>query len=168
MNIVDPSGGRNSIYPPTEGLTFFPFIYMVPQYRPDDVLLLGYAGGTVAGLIRLLYGAVPITAVDINPPFEDYYTVRFVQADAREFVRDCRKFDSVVVDVYADGQNQPCSFVTDPGFVADVKARARYVIIHAKASTNMGAWGQPLKVLALNDSRFHYFMMERVGEMPIR
>ena len=168
VNILDSTGGRNSVYPPAEGLTFFPFIYMVPQYRPDDVLLLGYAGGTVAGLIRLLYGAVPVTAVDIQPPYEDYYTVRFVEADARQFVRDCRKFDAVVVDVYADGEQVPCPFVTDPGFVADVKARARYVIVHAKAATDMSVWGRPLKVLALNESRFYYFMVERIGEMPIR
>jgi len=168
VNIVDPSGGRNSVYPPTEGLTFFPFIYMVPQYRPDDVLLLGYAGGTVAGLIKLLYGAVPITAVDVNLPFEDYYDVRFIQADARRFVRDCRKFDAVVVDVFADGEQVPCPFVTDPQFAADVTARARYVIVHAKASTDMAVWGRPLKVLALNDSRFYYFMVERVGRLPIR
>ena len=168
MNIVDPSGGRNSIYPPTEGLTFFPYIYMVPQYRPNDVLLLGYAGGTVAGLIKLLYGAIPITAVDVNPPFEDYYDVRFIQEDARRYVRDCRKFDTVVVDLYADGDNQPCSFVTEPAFVQDLQRIARYVIVHARESTDMSVYGTPLKVLALNDSRFYYYMVERVGRLPIR
>ena len=168
MNIVDSFGGRNSVYPPTEGLTFFPFIYMVPQYRPNDVLMLGYAGGTVAGLIKLLYGAIPITAVDLEPPFEDFYDIRFIQADAREFVRDCRKFDTVIVDLYEDGQQVPCDFVTDPEFVADLRRISRYVIVHAKESTDMGAYGTPLKVLSLNDSRFHYFMVERIGEMPIR
>ena len=165
---MDPSGGRNSVYPPTEGLTFFPYIYMVPQYRPNDVLMLGYAGGTTAGLIKLLYGAIPITAVDLNPPFEDYYDIRFIQADAREFVRDCRKFDTVVVDLYADGDNQPCAFVSSPEFAQDLQRIARYIIIHARTGTDLSTYGTPLKVLALNDSRFYYFMVERIGEMPIR
>ena len=169
MNIGDGCGGRSSVYPPVEGLTFFPHIYMVPQYRPDDVLMLGYAGGTTAGLIKMFYGeSVPITAVDIEEPADDFYNVRFVQADARDYVKGCRKFDVVIVDVFPGGSREPCGFVTDPSFVADVRAKARYVVVHAKASTDMGVWGDPLKVLALNDSRFHYFVVERVGRMPIR
>lgn len=169
MNITDGVGGRSSVYPPAEGLTFFPYIYMVPQYHPDDVLMLGYGGGTTAGLIRTFYGqSVPITAVDLKRPEIDYYNVQFVQADANEYIRSARKFDVIIVDVYPDGENQPCEFVMEPTFVVEVFSRARYVIVHAKEHTNMAAWGKSLKVLALNDSRFYYYMVERVGKMPIR
>ena len=168
-NITDSGGGRNSVYPPAEGLTFFPFIYMVPQYRPDDVLMLGYAGGTTAGLIKMLYGeTVPITAVDVEPPAEDFFNVRFVLADAESYVKTSRKFDAVIVDVFDDGSDEPCGFVTDPSFVAGVKAVARYVIVHAKENTHMDVWGEPLKVLSLNRSRFHYYMVERVGRLLVR
>ena len=167
-NITDSKGGRNSIYPPVEGLTFHPWIYMVPQYRPDDVLMLGYAGGTTAGLIRMIYGySVPITAVDIAE-CEDYYNVDLIQEDAQEYIKTCRKFDSVIVDVYEDGEHIPCSFVTKQEFVTQLKDKARYIIVHAKESTDMGIYGKPLKVLELNDSRFYYYMVERIARLPIR
>ena len=169
-SILDSVGGRNSVYPPIHGLTFSPFIYMVPQFDPEDVLMLGYAGGTVAGLIRLFYGqAVPIVAVDLHDPVEDLYNVMHVKADARDYVkRPDRKFDVVVVDVYEDGTSVPCGFVTDPEFVDDLKNAGRFLIVHAKDSTDMGVYGDPLKVLALNESRFYYYMVERIGRVPIR
>lgn len=168
-NIVDSAGGRNSVYPPAEGLTFFPFIYMVPQYRPDDVLMLGYAGGTVAGLVKLFYGeSVPITAVDVEDPADDLWDVRFIRGDAQEFVKDCRRFDAVVVDVYADGCDEPCGFVTDPSFVDDLRRAGRFLVVHAKEGTDMAVYGEPLKVLSLNRSRFYYYTTERIGRLPIR
>jgi hypothetical protein len=169
MNITDSFGGRNSVYPPIEGVTFFPFIYMVPQYRPDDVLMLGYAGGTAAGLIRLFYGyGIPITAVDIQGS-EDYYNVNFVKGDARFFIKEAtHKWDSVIVDVYEDGDDEPCSFVTNPSFIHDLKRIGKYLIIHAKEGTDMSNYGKPLKVLELNRSRFYYYMVERIARMPIR
>jgi len=169
-NILDSKGGRNSVYPPSEGLTFFPFIYMVPQYRPDDVLMLGYAGGTTAGLIRMFYGqAVPIVAVDIQPSLTNVYNVTFIQDDAREYIKYCgHKFDSVIIDMYEDGSDVPCDFVTQLSFVTKVKEISRYIIVHAKKDTDMTVYGDPLKVLALNDSRFYYYMVERIGRLPIR
>jgi hypothetical protein len=170
-NVTDSEGGRNSVYPPTEMLTFGPWIYMVPQFRPDDVLMLGYAGGTVAGLIRLFYGAVPIVAVDVNDqtPYSDRFGIHFVHADAREFVtREMRTFDCVVVDLFEDGEHVPCGFVTEPEFVENVSRIGRYLIVHAKNSTDMSNYGEPLKVLTLNDSHFHYFMVERIDRLPIR
>jgi len=167
-NITDSFGGRNSVYPPETGVTFHPWIYMVPQYRPDDVLMLGYAGGTTAGLIRMFYGyGVPIVAVDINP-CEDYYGVQLVQGDARLFVKRARKFDACIVDVYNDGEYEPCGFVTNSEFVTNLQRICRYCIVHAKENTDMTVYGDPVKVLALNDSRFYYFTFERIARLPIR
>lgn len=39
-------------YPPTTYLTFAYWIYMIPQYKLKNVLMLDYRGGTIAGLIR--------------------------------------------------------------------------------------------------------------------
>ena len=54
-NICDKRGGINSVYPCTEYLTFGPWIYMVPQYKPESVLILGYSGGTTAAVIEVSY-----------------------------------------------------------------------------------------------------------------
>src|SRR5262245_36613368 len=67
-----------SVYPPTAYLGFGNWIYQVPPFRPENILMLGYAGGTVAGLIRLLYGDVAITAVDQNI-IDNRYGVDLVQ-----------------------------------------------------------------------------------------
>ena len=64
--LKDKNGVTYSQLPPTLYLTFDYYIYSVPQYRPKNILMLGYALGTTAGLIRLLYGDVPITGVDID------------------------------------------------------------------------------------------------------
>jgi len=103
---------------------------MVPQYKPESILILGYGGGTVAGLIRLLYGDVPITAIDILP-CNDRYGVNFIQADAKDYVKTCGKFDTVIVDLFSTEIScDPCSFVSSPEFVADLKRIANYLIIN--------------------------------------
>lgn len=104
---------------------------MVPQYKPESVLMLGYAGGTVAGLIRLLYGDVPITAVDIEP-CENKYGVELVQADAQQFVKTCSHYDTVIVDLFtAEDSNEPCAFVATEDFVSDLKRIANYIIVNS-------------------------------------
>jgi len=130
----DKLGNSYSVYPPTTYLTFSYWIYMVPQYKPKSVLILGYGGGTVAGLIRLLYGDVPITAVDIEP-CEDRYGVQFIQADAKEYIKTCGKFDTVVVDLFSTGTCfEPCDFVSSHDFVENLKKIANYIIVNGLRS----------------------------------
>jgi hypothetical protein len=167
-NICDTKGGVNSVYPCTEYLTFGPWLYMVPQYKPEDVLMLGYAGGTTAGLIRLFYGNIPIVAVDIDDTHEDYYKVDFIKQDARDYVKGKRTFDCVIVDTYDDGAYKPCDFINDKEFVDDLKRIARYIIVHAKDDTDVSNYGKPLKVLQLNDSRFYYYMVYEIPTLLIR
>lgn len=125
----DNNGNSYSAYPPTTYLTFAYWIFMVPQYRPESVLILGYAGGTIAGLIRLLYGDVPITAVDIDDCV-DNYDVDLIQADAQEYVKTCKKFDCVIVDLFSTDDCTPCDFVSTPEFAANLKRIANYLIIN--------------------------------------
>lgn len=128
--LKDKSGNSYSAYPPTTYLTFSYWIYMVPQYKPESVLMLGYGGGTVAGLVRLLYGDVPITAVDILP-CENRYGINLVQADAQEYVKTCGKFDTVIVDLFSTEIScDPCPFVSSPEFVSDLKRIANYIIVN--------------------------------------
>ena len=125
-------GGIYSVDPPTTYLTFAYWIYMVPQYKPENILILGFGEGTVAGLIRLLYGDVPITAVDITPPKENKYNVNFIQADANEFVKTCGNYDAVLIDIFNQiDTHSPCSFVSSEEFVLNIKRIANYITLQS-------------------------------------
>ena len=168
MNIENPAGGIDSVYPCTEYLTFGPWIYLVPQYKPRSVLMLGYAGGTAAGLIRLFYGDVPITAVDLEKPNQFFYDVDFVQADAQEFVEDCGRFDCIIVDVWDHTRPEPCGFVSTPEFAETAMGKCDYLIVAGMDDTDMSAYPRPVKVLSLGRLRFHYIVVNRVAQLPIR
>jgi len=115
---------------------------MVPQYKPESVLMLGYGDGTVAGLIRLLYGDVPITAVDIEPIKENRYGVEFIEMDAEKYVETFRKFDAVLVDLFDTKDcSSPCPFVTKKEFVNNLGRIANYIVVNGLHS-DMGAYNQ--------------------------
>ena len=136
MKYLDDFGVPNSVYPCTKYLTFGYWIYMVPQYKPESVLMLGYAGGTAAGLIRLIYGDIPITGVDITP-CENLYNVNLIQADAREFVKTCGKYDAVLVDLFPNDSHDICDFVTKKDFVKNLARISNYVVINAGSKPDL-------------------------------
>ena len=127
----DKHGHAHSVYPPQTFLTFEYWMYMVPQYKPESILMLGYAGGTVAGLIRLIWGDVPITAVDIISPEENRYGANFIQADAKEFVKTCGKYDAVLVDLFDRESGLICDFVTSPEFITNLTRVGNYLIVNS-------------------------------------
>jgi len=143
--VKDRFGQPNSVYPCTKALTFGPWIYMVPPYKPKDVLILGYAGGTVAGLIKLLYGELPITAVDIEP-CEDRYNVNFIQADARDYIKTCSHFDCVVVDLSCNDELGMCDFITSKEFATDVLKIGDFVVVNTSGEMDMEEWGEKIGV----------------------
>ena len=167
-NYKDKAGFLNSVYPCTKYLTFGPWIYLVPQYEPDSVLILGYSEGTSAGLIQLFYGDVPITGVDIEPS-QNFYGVDFVQEDARKFVETCGKYDVVSIDLF-DNSNEPCDFITTKSFVCDLKRIANYIIVHAHEKTDMSAYEHlwKVKTLKLNTSVFHYYLVNNVHRLLVK
>lgn len=136
MEFKDKFGVENSVVPPTKYLTFGPWIYLVPQYKPESVLILGYAGGTVAGLIKLLYGDIPITGVDIEP-CPNLYDVEFIQANAKEYVKTCKHFDTVVVDLMPNNKEGLCDFVTTKEFAEDLAKIANYIIVNTFNEADM-------------------------------
>jgi hypothetical protein len=157
-----------SANPPTKYLTFGPWIYLVPQYKPKNILILGYAGSTVAGLIRLLYGDIPITGVDIKP-CKNLYNVEFIQADAKEFVKDCKHFDCVIVDV-CDEKNI-CDFVTSKGFANDLAKIANYIIINTFQDKDMSAYSH-LKLAGINKpsrlaNKIYYYQTTKIPNLHI-
>ena len=157
---IDKFGDINSVVPPTKYLTFGPWIYLVPQYIPKDVLMLGYAGGTTSGLIRLLYGDIPIVAVDIEP-CTPLYGEEMVRADAKEYVKTCKHFDTVIVDVFpSELREEICDFVLTKEFAVDVSRIANYIIVNTLKNPDMSNWGF-LKRVGMNkpsrcDNRIYY------------
>lgn len=145
----DKLGRSYSSYPPTTYLTFDYSIFCVPQYKPTSVLILGYADGTVAGLIRLLYGDVPITGVDINP-CEDRYGVTLIQADAKDYIKTCGKFDTVVVDLFSTEKcDEPSDFVTNEDFVKRLGEISNYLIVNGLHS-DMSIYDKSYRRIGVN------------------
>lgn len=176
-NIVDGLNQIHSIFPCEGYLTFGAWIYLVPQYKPESVLMLGYGGGTAAGLIRKFYGDIPITAVDMLDCSEfNFYDVEMIIDDALKFVLNTeRKFDSVIVDLYREGSYQAESFVFTKEFVNALKRIANYVIIHAVIGDDMSQYSdlRHIRTLSLNsggpyEPHFHYFMVNDIPSLPIR
>lgn len=134
-------GINYSAYPPQTFLTFEYWIFMVPQYKPKSILILGYGDGTVAGLIRLIWGDVPITAVDLAPYRDgNRYGVNFIQADAQDFVKNCEKYDCVIVDLFSNEKLQSCEFVANPDFAKSLERIGNYLIING-CNLDMSAYG---------------------------
>ena len=152
-----------SAYPCTDMLTLGPWIYLVPQFEPESVLILGYGDGTVDGLIWKLYGAnVNVTGVDIeHPKYKNIYT-RFILADARDYIKQCSHFQVIIVDLFVE--QDICQFVFEKEFADLVTSKCDYLIIHADYNSDMSHYKHLYKVrtLELTTHRFHYFLLTRV------
>ena len=140
----DKNKNSYSVDPPTTYLTFAYWIFMVPQYKPKNILIHGYGGGTTAGLIRLIYGDAPITGVDLDQ-CENQYNVNLIQADAKEFVKTCEEYDCVIVDLYHTDYTEPCDFVASPDFVKDLERISNYLIVNTLHS-EMSAYNHLRKI----------------------
>ena len=107
--------------------------HMIPPFVPDHTLMLGYGCGTVAELMRKVWGkSLKITGVDIERRDWDYCEHRFVKMDAYDFVRECsdgmikKRFDYIAVDLY-NGKEVP-SFVYETEFAVRLKEICRKMI----------------------------------------
>ena len=146
MDTINSYNELLSVDPPTKGMTMTCFVYMVPPHKPESVLMLGYAGGTVAGLIRLLYGDVPITAVDTKD-YGDKYGVNFVKADALEYVKNCQDtFDTIIVDLFPDGTYDVCDFVLTPAFTEHLARLGSFIIVNTVGEMDMSAYDRFTKL----------------------
>lgn len=158
-----------SVDPPTKYLTFGYWIYLVPQYKPQSVLMLGFAGGTVTGLIRLLYGDVPIWAVDLDP-CEAKYGVNFIQSDAKEFVKTCGHFDTVIIDLFFPrGTSKVPDFVSQKEFVDDLTKIANYIIVNTMGEPDMSAYKHLKQIAAFKPPRLinkiYYFEVNKIPDL---
>lgn len=175
-NIQDERGQLHSIADPSLYLTFGVWLYLVPQYKPDNVLMLGYGGGTAAKYIRMFYGDVQITAVDFSDvsAFLDDKTHWF-RANAKDFVKTCGKYDCVIVDLFDTGDNHPQDFVLSKDFANDLGRIANYIVLHAVIGDDASAYDQFYKVRELStnsggpfEPRVHYYMVNEIARLPVR
>jgi hypothetical protein len=169
MNIYDSNGRIKSNTDPTKYLTFEYWIYMVPQFKPKSVLMLGVAGATTAGLIRKIYGdEVEITGVDIVL-CESRYGIKFIQADAKEFIKTCKHFDCVLVDVFPENENAVCDFVTTPEFAQNLAKIADYIIINTVLPTDLSAYNFLEWVTTINPpglrNKVYYFAAKKIPDL---
>src|SRR5215213_5273755 len=136
IQVVDEDGRRSlilndghavhSVYDPDELLTGGPWDYFMvaPMMvedtgppvtsrmpEPQDALIIGMAGGTVARQLTAAYGPIPITGVEIDPEIDDVAREYFaldelknlneIVADGRYALRTSEAtFDLVGVDAY--------------------------------------------------------------------
>ncbi len=165
---ADKNNNSYSVYPPTTYLTFAYWIYCVPQYKPKNVLILGYGGGTIAGLIHQIYGYVPITGVDIVLT-DNVYRDNLIQADAKEFIKTCDKYDCVIVDLFYTHNNEPLEFVGTKEFVRNLERISNYLIVNS-LHTDMSAYSH-LKKIGVNkasgsaESIYYYLIGEDIPNL---
>lgn len=175
-NIQDERGQLHSVADPTLYLTFGVWLYLVPQYKPKSVLMLGYGGGTAAKYIRMFYGDVPITAVDISDVSEFLIDgVEWVNQNAKEYVKTAPRFDAVLIDLFDTGDMTPQAFVLTDEFAEDVGKIANYIVLHTTRDDDVSAYDQFHKVRQLStnsgsvyEPQFHYYMVNEIASLPVR
>ena len=124
-----------SVIPAETMFGYFVFSHLVPPFRPNHTLMLGYGGGTVAALMRKIWGNdCKITGVDIESQENNFVEYRKKIMDAKKFVWDATtpafkdylfqkdKYDYVCVDLW-NGDNV-CDFVFDIEFAVRLREMA--------------------------------------------
>jgi spermidine synthase len=109
--------GIHSVYHPDALLSsgIWDYFLLAPLFRaepPKNLLLIGAAAGTVAGLYTDIYGPLPITGVELDPQIlqvgreyfhADWPTYTTVAADGRRFLAQQgpnMTYDVIAVDAY--------------------------------------------------------------------
>lgn len=159
---------------PKTYLTFGPWIYLVPQYKPYSVLILGYGQGTVAGYIRMFYDDVRITGVDKKyTKADDLWggNSALIHMDVREYfhIFRCMKFDCLIIDLWED--YVPCPFIFEIDFVEQVFPKCNYLILHATDQDDISTYtkyGYKLRTIEFSYHRFHYFIVGDCSRLPVR
>lgn len=129
--------------------TYRPDIWdaMLPRNRPENALILGLGGGTIATLMTQRFGPLPITGVEFDPAvvwlarhefgLDKLAHVRIVVEDAFAFARRCReRYDAICVDLYSAGKM--AHGVLGGQFLRDV---ARLLSPEGEATVNL--WRSP-------------------------
>lgn len=122
QKILRVNGMDQSSYPPPENGYWK---MMIPDKRPETVLILGAGGGTIARMLLDRFPDIKITGVEISQEVIDTsikhlkmgeINMKLFIADAFEWIFEHNeKFDLIIVDIY-EGYNFPLKFLM-PRFI---------------------------------------------------
>ena len=126
-------GVLHSVYPAETMFGYFYFSHLIPPFKPENVLILGYGFGTVAELIRRVWGAdVAITGVDQLAVDARYLEYKLLTQDAYDYVRECtdgvikKRYDYVVIDLF-NGKLVP-EFVFEVDFAKRIREMTKRLL----------------------------------------
>ena len=78
----------HGVNPPEMGFGYFCFSHMIPPFRPEHMLILGYGTGVVAELTRKIHGdQIKITGVDLKAYDGPYVEYKVKVMDAYDYVK---------------------------------------------------------------------------------
>lgn len=155
---VDDGGNLSSIKPVESLFGYTYHSHLIPPFKPETICILGYGRGTVAELIRKVWGPdIKITGVDLKEHSYDYMEYKMVIGDAEEFVHECTnsllktRFDYVVVDLFNPDVPE---FVFDEKFAYRLKKMTKQLL-----SINVPLEDfKRLKAYDTNGFKFHRFV----------
>jgi hypothetical protein len=135
---VHKSGALYAVDPAETQFGYLYFAHMVPPVKPEHSLILGYGHGTVADLMRKIWGSdLKITGVDLlgYQKVGAWNEYRMEVMDAKLYIKKCTdhviktRFDYIAIDLW-DGTRVP-EFVFDVEFAVRLREMAkRYVCIN--------------------------------------
>lgn len=135
-------GALYSIDPPETLFGYTYHAHMIPPFKPESTLILGYGQGQIAHLMRKIWGSgVKITAVDIEKYPSKFIEYKTKTMDAYEYVKDCTgsilktRFDYICVDIW-NGLKVP-DFVLDVEFAVRLKQMAKKLVCINILQSNM-------------------------------
>lgn len=121
IDTLDTSKAIHSMDPPEKWFGFTYFSHMIPPVKMPNILILGYGAGTVAQLIRKVWGDWPsIDGVDLIVKHKADERNLFWETDAREFLKSAMLYDYVCIDLWND--ESVCDFIYDLDFAKKIRA----------------------------------------------
>ena len=142
-------------------ITLFGLTYhsrMIPPFKPNKTLILGYGMGTVADLTRRIWGDdCKIVCVDKDLSNRPYYEYQFFEMDALQALKSftangfTETFDYIVIDLFNGGELSPIVFSDE--FVELIeKISSKLVSINVPMGSIKGLKGYYDKFDYLNQS----------------
>ena len=126
MKRFEINSSLQSIDPSETSFGYSYWSYMIPPFKPESILILGYGEGTIAALIKKVWGKdIRVTGVDLKKPENQESIDELLVGHAGAVVCDYltenknpKKFDYVVVDI-SNGSEHP-EWIFSKEFVKDL------------------------------------------------